>query len=439
MLRAGWYRVAITPPIGTYLAGYDVRESPARGVHDELYARCLILKGASAAVAVLTTDALQLPAQFVEGVRTMVVRATGIPRDHILVSASHTHSGPDLEGEYTPGGPDRALADVWQRAVAGCAEAAWRRLGDAVVEFGVGAVNGIGVNRRAASGEPVDPMVGVVSARAQDDARTCVLVNFTCHPVVLGSDNLLISADYPGYALRAIEAVEGPGTTAMFTNGAVGDVNTGHSADLSGIGAPIPGRTFARARRLGHRLAGEAIKVLTGPTTPLGDPVRAIARRVLLPYRAGRSEVEAAAAVLAARREVDRLAASRAAQETITAAKIRRFHAELDLGVIRRRATGTPGVAAEFQALSIGHLALVTIPGELFVELGLDVKARSPFPHTLVIGLANGSVGYLPTREACALGGYESIATQFRPGTAEMVRDVCLEMLQDLREGRACA
>jgi len=437
-VRAGCYRVTVTPPIGTYLAGYGARFGPAEGVHDDLYARCLVLDDSSGAAVILAADVLQLPAEFVEAVRAHVVRRTGVPRERILVCATHTHSGPDIQGGYTPGGADRSLVAVWQRALAGCAEAAWRGRVDADVELGLGTVDGIGVNRRHPDGQPVDPMVGVVSVRARDGTWACVLVNYACHPVVLGSDNVCISADYPGYALRAIEAVAGPGTMAMFTNGAQGDVNTGHSADLSGIGAPIPGRTFARAERLGHRLAGEVVKVLAGPAIGLSGPVRAAVRGLGLPFRAVRAPDDAAAALAAASREVDRLVAAGAAPADVTAARVRRFHAEVDLGVTRRQAAlAAPGVTAELQALRIGDLALVGVPGEFFVELGLEVKARSPFPHTLVVGLANGSVGYLPTREACELGGYESVATQFRVGTGEMVRDRCLEMLQSLKEDPA--
>jgi len=428
--------VTITPPIGTYLAGYDARTDPARGVHDELDARCLVLDDPSGAVVILAVDVLQLPTAFANAVRAAIAQTTGIPRERILACATHTHSAPDLEGTYTPGGPDRSLTEMWRRALAGCAEAAWRGRVDADVEFGLGTVDGVGVNRRHPDGHPVDPLVGVVSARLRGGERACVLVNYTCHPVVLGPDNLCISADYPGFARRAIEAVEGPRTLAMFTNGAEGDVNTGHSADLSGIGAPIPGRTFARARRLGHRLAGEVIKVLAGPMVGLSGPIAATACEVFLPFRETPPPAAAEAALAAADREVGRLVALGADPNAATAAKIRRFHAAVHLGVARRRAAATaPGVTAELQTVRVGDLALVGIPGELFVELGLAVKARSPFLHTLVLGLANGSVGYLPTREACESGGYEAVATQFALGAGEMVQNACLEMLQSLKEG----
>ncbi len=431
MLKAGVYRVTITPPIGTYMAGYGARMGPALGVHDDLCARCLVVEDESGTVAILAVDVLQLPWAFVDRLRTQVESLTGIPASHVLVSATHTHSGPDIEGRYSPSGADHALIDIWQRALAGCVHAAWRNRHGADVGVSLGSVLGIGVNRRTADGRPVDPMVGVISARGRDDPTRGVLINYTCHAVVLGSDSRYFSADYPGYAVRTVEQVEGPETIALFANGAEGDINTGHSADLSGIGAPIPGRTFERAQRLGRRLAGEVIEVLSGTPTMLTGPVAATVQTVTLPLRQVPSVSEAQAALAAAHAEVQRLESAGVAREAVTAAKIRQFHSEVNLGVAKHREVETAEtlMKAELQALRIGDVAFVAVPGELFVELGLDIKSRSPFPYTFVVGLANGSIGYLPTRAAVEAGGYEAVATRFASGAGEIVRDTCLAML----------
>ncbi len=434
MLRAGVCRVTITPPIGTYMAGYGARAGPSQGIHDDLLARSLVVEDESGTVALLAADAIGFPRVFVDRIRSQVESLTGIPPSHVLICGTHTHSGPDIEGHYSPSGPDQALIDVWQRTLAGCVHAAWWHRRDADVGVGLGSVLGIGVNRRTPDGQPVDPMVGVVSARSSDGSALGVLVNYTCHAVVLGSDNRFFSADYPGYAVRTIEHVEGPGTVAMFVNGAEGDVNTGHSADLSGIGAPIPGRTFERAQRLGRRLAGEVIKVLSGTPTMLTGPVAATVQEVTLPLRRVLAASEAQAALAAAHAEVQRLESAGPAPEAVTAAKIRRFHAEVNLGVAKEREAEPAEtlMKAELQVLRIGDAAFIAIPGELFVELGLDIKNRSPFPYTFVVGLANGSIGYLPTSAAFEAGGYEAVATRFAAGAGETVRDTCLAMLERL-------
>ncbi|HXX36696.1 MAG TPA: neutral/alkaline non-lysosomal ceramidase N-terminal domain-containing protein [bacterium] len=434
MFRVGVYRVPITPPVGTYMAGFGARVGPAQGVHDDLFARAIVVDRGSGAIALVACDALYVSRQFTDAVRAEVEARTAIPRDHVLVCATHTHSGPDLTGEFTPGTLDPALGVVWQHAAAGCIEAAWRSRADTEISVGLGSVQGIGVNRRTASGEPVDPEVRVVASRSAAGDVLGVLVNYTCHPVVLGPDNLLFSADYPGYMQRAVEQIVGPGATVVFTNGAEGDVNTGHSADLSGIGAPIPGRTFERAGRLGRLLAGEVLKVLSGPMSPVDGPVGAVTREIGLELRQA-SLPEATDAFAAADAAVRRLESTGADHDTLTAARIRRFHAQVNLGRARQRAaTAADWVAAELQALRVGALAFVAVPGEMFVELGLEIKRASPFAQTFVVGLANGAVGYLPTRAACEAGGYEAVATPFVPWAGETVRDTCLDLLRALHD-----
>ncbi|MBC7345689.1 MAG: hypothetical protein H5U03_09770, partial [Clostridia bacterium] len=150
---------------------------------------------------------------------------------------------------------------VLAETLAGSVYAAWRNLQPAKIGVGQGWVEGIGVNRRTLTGIPVDPRVGVLRVD-RDDGPRGVLINYTCHPVVLGPDNLLITADYPGYVVQVVERAFGGGVMAMFTNGAAGDINTGHSAELSALGETIPGRTFQRAEQLGIRLAGEVLKVI---------------------------------------------------------------------------------------------------------------------------------------------------------------------------------
>jgi len=434
VFRIGVYRVPITPPVGTYMAGFAARTGPAQGIHDDLFARSLVIDGGSGTIALVVCDAVSLPREFTDAVRAQVEARTSIPRGHVLVCATHTHSGPDLTGDFTPGALDPALGAVWRDASAGCAEAAWRSRGDATMSVGLGTVHGIGVNRRTASGDPVDPQVGVLATRSSSGNVSAMLLNYTCHPVVLGPDNLLFSADYPGCTQRAVEQIAGPGATAVFTNGAEGDVNTGHSADLSGIGAPIPGRTFDRARRLGLMLAGEVLKVLSGPMSPVDGPVGAIAREVRLALRQV-PLAQAADAFADADAAARRLESGAAAPEAVTAARIQRFHAQVNLGAATQFASAaTDHLTVELQVLRVGGVALVAIPGELFVELGLEIKRGSPFAQTFVVGLANGSVGYLPTRAACEAGGYEAVATRLVPGAGEAVRDVCLDLLRTLHD-----
>lgn len=432
MIRAGLQRVNITPPIGTPLGGYAARKSVSQGIHDDLYATALVLQGEEVTLALVTADLVGLPQEVVEKVRVAVRSSTGIPPDNVLVAATHTHSGPDLLfGDQ--GLASEAYVEVLADTLAGSVYAAWRILQPAEVGVGQGWIEGIGVNRRTPAGTPVDPQVGVL--RVDHDGRPRgVLMNYTCHPVVLGPDNLLITADYPGYAVRVVERAFGEGLTAMFTNGATGDVNPGHSAELSAIGAPIPGRTFERAEKLGTMLAGEVIKVIE-TIQPQEELALASRRKVIaLPLKPLPPREEVEGLVREKERTLRELTEKGAHQDEITRVKVEKLYAELLLKQVREReeAFSLKALEVELQAMRIGDCALIAFPGEMFVEIGLAIKRRSPFPHTYIVGCANGYVGYLPTKEAFAEGRYEAVTARFVAESSEIVKEESLALLNSL-------
>ena len=432
MIQAGLQRVNITPPVGTSLGGYAARKSVSQGIHDYLYATALVLQGKKVTLALVTADLVGLPQEVVEMVRVAVRSSTGIPPDNVLIAAIHTHSGPDLLFG-NQGLASNAYVEVLADMLAGSVYAAWRSLKPAEVGVGQGWLEGIGVNRRTSTGTPVDPQVGVL--RVDHDARPRgVLINYACHPVVLGPDNLFITADYPGYAVRVVERAFGGGLTAMFTNGAMGNVNPGHSAELSAIGAPIPGRTFERAEKLGTMLAGEVIKVME-TIQPQEDFALASRRKVItLPLKPLPPREEVEGLVREKKRILREMIEKGAHQDEITRVKVEKLYAELLLKQVQEREEIFPlkALEVELQAVRIGDCALVAFPGEMFVEVGLAIKRRSPFPHTYIVGCANGYVGYLPTKEAFEEGGYETVTARFIAESSEIVKEESLALLNSL-------
>ncbi|HAF71358.1 MAG: Uncharacterized protein XD60_1448 [Acetothermia bacterium 64_32] len=432
MIRAGLQRVNITPPIGTPLGGYAARKSVSQGIHDDLYATALVLQGEEVTLALVTADLVGLPQELVEKLRVAVRSSTGIPPDNVLVAATHTHSGPDLLfGDQ--GLASEAYVEVLADTLAGSVYAAWCSLQPAEVEVGQGWIEGIGVNRRTPAGTPVDPQVGVLRVDHEGRPRG-VLVNYTCHPVVLGPDNLLITADFPGYMVRVLEWVFGEGFTAMFTNGAAGDINTGHSAELSALGEKIPGRTFERAEKLGTMLAGEVLKVLETIEPCSNIPIAAMTKEISLPLKPLPSLKEAEASAKQKEQALTELIQRKAPSELVTKARIEKLYADLLLKQVHERSQRPhDGVKhVELQAIRIGDCALLAFPGELFVEIGLEIKAKSPFRYTYIVGYANGYVGYVPTKQAFEEGGYEAVTAQFAPETSDIVIEESLALLNSL-------
>lgn len=432
MILAGLQRVNITPPIGTPLGGYAARKSVSEGIHDDLYATALVLQRGETTLALVVADLIGLPKEIVDKLRVAVQCSTGIPPENVLVAATHTHSGPDLLfGDQ--GLASKAYVEVLVDKLAGSVYAAWRRLWPATIGVGQGWIEGIGVNRRTADGTPVDPQVGVLRI----DHNACprgVLINYTCHPVVLGPENLLITADYPGYTVRVIERVFEEKVKVMFTNGAAGDINTGHSAELSALGEPIPGRTFERAEKLGTMLAGEVLKILEiiEPSTNVSIAVRT--KEIFLPLKPLPSLEVAEAAVKEKKKILEELIQKGAPTEVITKAKVEKLYADILLkqAYERKKSPHDTVRSVELQAIKIKDCALLAFPGELFVEIGLTIKARSPFKYTYIVGYANGYVGYVPTKQAIEEGGYEAVATQFAPEAGDIIIEESLALLNSL-------
>lgn len=412
-MRLGCATTVITPPPGTPLAGFGARKEGARGVHDDLYARALVLEASGQRVVLVVCDLCDLDAGFVREARQRIQERTGIPAASAMLAATHTHAAPATFALYSLP-PDHGWLDDLAGRVADAVASAARDLAPATLALALGREDSVARNRRRPDG-PVDPTVTVLRTE-RTGAPPAFLLHYACHPTVLGPDNLLISRDYTGFTVDAVERATGG--WAMFVNGACGDVNVGHSADRSALGLPILGRTFERAEELGLRLAGEAVRASTdarpvaGWHSPGHGMLAAGRRSLLVPLRPTPPLEQARAQVLACRRHLVTLRAAGADDDAITAARLELLYAELALSWVEQRAraagAGAAEETAEVQAFAVGDVALGGLPGEFFAESGLRLQNRSPFKHTVVIGYANGGIGYVPPASAFADGGYET-------------------------------
>ncbi|HKX19132.1 MAG TPA: hypothetical protein VJT33_14060 [bacterium] len=427
----GTAKTVITPPAGTGLAGFAAREGGARGVHDDLYARALVLEVGGTRLALIFYDLCELDAPFVARVRRRVEGAAGISHGSIMVAATHTHGAPATTPLLSAPPPAEWLDGVEHRAAVAAAEAC-RTLSHGDAALGRREERSIGRNRRRPDG-PVDPTVTVLRFN-RTDVPPVSLVHYACHPTVLGPDNLLVSRDYPGFAVDAVERVTGG--WCAFANGACGDVNAGHSAGRTAIGLPTPGRTFERAEALGLRLAVEAIRA-SDDARPIDGRLGCRHRAVTVPLRTV-TEPHARAQVAAQRRNAEWLAAEPGRADALAEARLELFYAKMALEWARRHPD--PSEVAEIQAAAIGDVALVALPGEFFVESGQRLRDRSPFPITVVIGYANGCLGYVPPASAFEEGGYEtrlSPWSRVAPQAEAVILNAAVELLEELRDATA--
>jgi hypothetical protein len=422
-MKVGAARADITPPVGLPMDGYGARVSGAIDTHDPLQVRAIVAEGDDGtAVALVVADLLYVNPRLQAIVADRVRVATGIERDRLQLVGTHTHSGPAFDA---PSPAEDAIADRMVVTV----EHAWGERRPARIALGVGRVEAIGANRRP-NGGPVDDRVTV--ARFDDVAGQPIatLVNYGCHPTTLGPDNVRWSADYPGVACRALD--DEIGGVAVFTTGPQGDVNPGgYSPEGSMVGIVVPWRTFESAERYGRLVAecAAAVHARLAPEATDRDRVWGAAEVVELERRdlPKRQVVEAALAAAVTAEAAIRDAGLSA--DAIHHAKVAAAYA--DLVAVQAADPERDGpVRLRVSALGIGPLTHVGIQGELFVALGQQIRARLGDDRTCIAVLCDGTVGYIPTAEAFAEGGYEPNASVLRPGGGERLVESVVALVE---------
>jgi len=389
-LLAGVATVDITPPIGGKMAGFSARGAAvSTGVHDPLMAKALVLKHADTALAIVTMDLIGTSSKSVVPIKEAIREKTGI--DQVMLLASHTHSGPD-DAEDFPSKDKPWVKELEAKVVSAVVEA-----NQAVVpvRYGVGKGEAAeGHNRRKVSPDgtvemfwrnaervptsPVDYMVGVIRFEKLDGAPLATVVNFACHSVVLGPENLDISADYPGVMKRTVE--KELGGVCMFAQGACGDINPFMDKTPPKDGA------FEEAEKMGRTLAKEVVRV------------------------SGAIRVhETGDAQLTAQTEAVPIALRWNLNDPQVVAALEAHYGALIVRPIlnRLKAEWGEGLTGDLVTVTLGDdLAIAGWPGEFFVQHGLDLKARCAIPNTFAFGYCNKTYAYFPTINAASQGGY---------------------------------
>ena len=430
MLLAGFSKSNISPPIGAPLAGFAAREGMCEGVHDELYARALVLESDGKAVAFVSVDVLALPSDFVNAVRENIRAGTGIRRDAIVIASTHTHAGQvTIKTFFNPDDSlDQDLMGHIADAIVGSVNGAWAARRPARVGVGSGRVGGIGVNRRTPDKQPVDEEIGIIKVEDRDGQLQAVLVNYSCHPTVLGSDNLLATGDFPYFAVDRIERELGDGAFAMFVNGTQGNISMGHSSELSAIGVITPGRTFEHAEELGDKLAFATLAALGGITTSETPRIDSFVSEPRFPIK-DLPDIETAERDLtAADRALQALSANGASTASVMKAKSQRLYASITDFYAREMSVFKDGLLPiELQAVRVEDALFLAVPAEVFVEIGLEIKRRSKH-KTFIVGIANGYIGYLPTASAYAENGYEVVSSKVGPRSEELLYEEAMKL-----------
>lgn len=404
MLHAGFGRVDITPPVNVWLSGYAARTSPAIGIHDELRATALVLSSDGQKAAIVSLDLIGLDFQTIEAIRKLVCEWVGISGEALIINCSHTHSGPSVYRLRAMGDINKAYIETLPTRVATAVKLANDSLKPAKILLGV-CEGAIGINRRERKPDgsiqigknpqgPIDPNVYVLRVEDENGNVMGIVVHHAAHAVVLGPNNLYVSADYPGVTVRAIERVFGDGTVAMFLQGCCGNINAIREKG-----------TFDECERIGMALAGTALRAASFANEIEPTPIIAQRRVLQLPLLPPPSKDELKEMMQSYRRDLNEAKRSGdKVREQVTKAMLNWAKEASRLARSRSAKLTQP---FEMTALRIGDLAILGLSGEVFIEYALNIRGSSPFKETFVLGYTNGCIGYVPTTSAYDEGGYE--------------------------------
>jgi len=364
-LHAGVARTELIVPPGHKMLAFPVREGGRvvddrenEGTHDPITIRCLVLKEGDNSVALVSTDFGIITESFVSKVRDLVAPQVSIPPENIIIGATHTHHGPVVER-----GMASETTDEWRQYVVQSTVETIIDAERAVIPATLGAGRGyydLNYNRRFLRLHeknqqiqrnlerkyygPADKELGVIRVDARDGRPLAVLFNYAMHPMVMGPRNRLLTADFPGAACRTIEQSIGQQVTAIYFNGAEGNQNP----------YPTELNQWDVMEEVGVELGRHVVDVYRSIETTNTSGLSVTNHR--LTYK-------------------DRLQPERE-------------------------------LSAPFTGIFLQDASLVSVPGELFVQPGLEYKRRSPFSTNFILGLTGGAIGYIPQIDAYPYGGY---------------------------------
>ena len=435
--RVGRGAARITPPAGMPMGGgFTIRLST--GVHDDLFCKSLVFEKDGRKAGMVTCDVESLHRPTVEAARRIISRSTGLRGEQVMITATHSHSGPEMTPLVLEGaeGETARIVREYHEALPGkiaeAVRAAEANLRPARVRAATAQENAISFNRRylmkngsvvtnpgqmnpeiVRPAGPIDPELKIVYFDAPEGTPLAAVANFALHTTAWGGSDF--SSDYPGVLAERLAAVQGSDFFTLFLQGCSGNINQ--------VDVRTHDRQFgpAQSARIATILAADVLKSKphAAPLDPSAVEVRSAYVDLPVPDYSP-AQVQRAHEIIAESRRTRK--GGPKFLEVVDAFRI--------LNVAEYHA-GKP-IHAEVQVIALGdELAWVGLPGEVFTELGMALKKASPFRHTVVNELANNMLDYVPNRKAYPEGSYEPTTARCLPGCGEMLIDAATQLLVD--------
>jgi len=434
-IRAAKGRVQITPQTGTPIAGNVRIDNKSRGVHDNLFCNILFLNDNVNKICLLSFDLIFLENATCNNIKKRIEKAIKISAENIVIWVTHTHSGPDTGLPMYRGKDDSIvdayLEDMITKVVVGVVKAD-EKYEEVILKAGKTSVTDLSFNRRLVKKDgsvvmnfeefeinditgttgPIDPELISLSVWDKNDKLFAILVNFSLHPAILVGYQWLISRDFINYLDEYILENYGNQAVTLFANGAEGNINHLNYQD------PHQLRNFEEAERVGKKL-GVYVSDSIKDSSEISGKINFICEKVTIPLREiTEDEKEWAEMVLERDKDLT--------EDMLDGIPDKTYARMVKEMVNRREKEGV----TELQGLAIQDFTFVTFPGEVYVEFGLKVKELSPFKNTMVIGLANSQLGYIPRKEAFSQGGYE-VRTAWTSQLVHEAGDILVALVND--------
>lgn len=436
MLKAGFARLDMTPPFGTPLAGYyEMRY--ADGVRDPIYLNAIAFNDEENTIVIITADVLMVRMDVCDMLREMISERVGIPADHIMINSLHQHTSLRIGGKVGKGSAvvsDANYLNVLYRKFCDVAQMAINDMAEATFSLGVKhATEDISFVRRyflkdgrlkTNPGAHTPEEIDRPAARSDNDVRLIkfareekpdiALVNFACHPDVIGGTK--ISADWPGFVRRYVEE-EHKNTHCIFMNGFQGDTN--HYNFF--VGKEGRGKGYKHSQKMG-RVIADTVNLMWNETEAQNDYKIYAEMRTVFNKCSTRGEEHYAEC----KAFNDRYrAGDYSIKETasgISLAEACRIAVIPEQPVYHK---------IPITVLGLGKIAFFGLGGEPFTEYGYIVREKMPEKFIITATCANGGEGYLPSKLAFDQGGYEVISSHFTPSLEEDVMSASIEMLNN--------
>lgn len=441
-LRVGLVEIDITPPAGHRMAGY-FDERLATGTHDPLKAKAIVIQQGSEKIAFVFCDLVGITLHVSKMARAEASRKTGIPVTNILIAATHSHTGPlfdDVREKYFHeaaiakyGSDPHEIVDypvfLSERIVKAITQAE-SKLQPAELDVAIGKQSGISFNRRyhmkngrvafnpgqlnpniIGPAGPIDPDVGMLLVRDAQQKLRGGLTIFAMHADTTGGT--LYSADYPFYLQETLRGQLGKNYISAFAAGTCGDINHINVAVKESVKGPDV------AKHLGTAL-GRTVLATLPDAEPIQKPMLAVrSKKISVPLQTVTPEQIADAKSKASK------FGDPSADFFMKVAAVK----TLDL------AEKGPNWPMEVQVFRLdSDTAIVGLPCEIFVDLGLAIKAASPFKKTLVMEICNDRPSYVPTKKAFKEGSYEISNARVKPIAGEMLVKTAVRLLNEIKK-----